>query len=228
MMSPRELIEHLFVLGMDVMVTTINGTTKAITAQLGDAAHGQYVDSDEAEWWGVDGVATRPASPTQTGGQQSATACQAIAIKHSTHDKIIATRDLRWSAINADLEPGDCALYARGPSASDSNGRVVCRASGAIELRSTQTVTVIGSTITLGTTASPDDFVALASKVDGNFSTANSAGTALANTMAPLIATPPATPAQVAAALETIAVALQTFGQSLSFNPTGSTKIKAE
>jgi hypothetical protein len=131
-MIPRssELLGHLFSIGMDAMVSTVNAQTGAITYQLGDAVGATYVDTDFAELWGTIGLTSRAAAPTP-----GAASCQNIALRHSAHDMILAQRDLRAAPINTDLQPGESCLHGTTPACNANNGRVVVRTDGSCDAR---------------------------------------------------------------------------------------------
>lgn len=150
MNSPAEYFARFFSIGLDILSTTVDPTTGVITVQLGDSTKA-VPDTDKAELWSWPGLASTPQPPTS--GQ---TSCQTIAIRRSDHDLVIATKDTRNSSINADLDSGgETALYTA--AGSSTNGRVVCRKDGKIQLLSTQEID-LGS-------MSPSDAIALASKV---------------------------------------------------------------
>jgi hypothetical protein len=111
--------EHLLNVGADVMAVVLDSVTNAIVAQLGNATT-ENVDHDGAEWWQHTGWASMPAAPTQ-----GAASCQAIAIRHSDRDMVVASKDLRAAKIYANLKPGECCMYATVGAA-----RQFCKANG--------------------------------------------------------------------------------------------------
>lgn len=114
-------------IGLDILTTTINATTKKILAQLGDVQK-ESTDSDNAEWWQHVCFASRPPKPEK--GKKAAQAC---VVKMGDHDVIIASQDLRGLELYGQLDHGEFCLYAPGP---DGNGqaRILGKKDGSISI----------------------------------------------------------------------------------------------
>ena len=146
MARATDVFSYLLDIGQDVLFAGLDKMTNTILCQLGDATQ-QTPDSDAAELWQTPGVWSLPAAPTQ--GSPS---CQAICIKHSDRDIIIATRDLRSSAIYGNLKAGETCV-----GASTGQARTLYKANGSINHVTTSDNTSGGMTISehLG----PDGYV---------------------------------------------------------------------
>jgi hypothetical protein len=137
MSSLAETFGYLFDIGVDVLSTTLDQATGTILAQLGDVTKGR-VDSNTAELWQAPGLASRPALPDA--GKAS---CQALVLKRSSHDIIFAMRDLRSTAIYANLEPGATCLYATGMS----QARALLKADGSARMMTTDSNAAGGNVV---------------------------------------------------------------------------------
>jgi hypothetical protein len=129
-MEPHKVAQafgYLFDVGKDILFAGLDKATKTILCQLGDATN-QVADSDQAELWQQPGFWSLPAPPTQ--GKPS---CQAVVLKRSDRDIIIATRDLRSSAIYGNLKPGETCV-----GASVGQARTLYKANGAVVHYTTQ------------------------------------------------------------------------------------------
>lgn len=87
--------------------------TGAIIAHIGDNASGASID-DRAIMFGVSGVLSLPAPPTQETG-----AGEGIAVKTTSGDIIIATRDIRAGYLAGLIVPGETAVFATGSQATE-------------------------------------------------------------------------------------------------------------
>lgn len=87
--------------------------TGAIIAHIGDNASGASID-DRAIMFGVSGVLSLPAPPTQETG-----AGEGIAVKTTSGDIIIATRDIRAGYLAGLIKPGETAVFATGSQATE-------------------------------------------------------------------------------------------------------------
>src|SRR5690349_265341 len=83
-----------------------NGT---ITLQIGDAVSGE-VDRDGAEYYGVAGLAARPANPANA----TTASAECISLKFGDRDLVVASRDIVSQSISGSLNPGETCLYAPG------------------------------------------------------------------------------------------------------------------
>jgi hypothetical protein len=139
-MQVEDVVAYLFQFGVDILSTTLDPKTGTITAQLGDVTKGRADSTNTELWQGAAGICSRPALPTQ--GKAS---CQGIIVKKSDRDIIIATRDLRATAIYANLEPGATCLYATAGQA-----REVCKADGSVRQMTTDDNTETGNAVFAG------------------------------------------------------------------------------
>lgn len=126
----------IFAIGVDVLGTTREPTTKTLLVQAGDVVAGE-VASIDAELWQTCGVCSRPASPTA-----GSAAAQAILIRRSDRDVCIAIRDTRANAIYGSLEPGDSCFYA-----TSGQARILCKADGSISIVTTSDNTASGTSV---------------------------------------------------------------------------------
>jgi hypothetical protein len=113
--------------GFDILTTTVNATTKKITAQLGSVV-GQTTDTDSAEWWQHYGFASRPPKP-QAGKQ----AAQALVIRMGDYDIVFASQDLRGLELYGALDHGEVCLYGAGED-GNAQGRILIKKDGSVSL----------------------------------------------------------------------------------------------
>lgn len=121
--------------GLDVLRTVRDDTTKAILAYLGDVvgATGDEAtpgasDGERAAWWQHVGLVSRPSKP-----ERGKAACQVVAYRQTDHDVVIASRDLRGLELAGKLEDGETCLYAGGTDGT-GQARVILKADGAAML----------------------------------------------------------------------------------------------
>lgn len=119
-MNRNEVFSQLFDIGKDILITTLNATTKVILAQIGDSTNAT-ADADEAEWWQHTGFTSRPAKPTS--GNAS---CQGLILK-GNRDIVFGSRDTRGTSIYGNLKDGATCIYASG-----AHGRTLYDADGSI------------------------------------------------------------------------------------------------
>ena len=120
-------LSGLIQVGFDVLTTTVDATTKKITAQLGSVV-GKTTDTDGAEWWQHYGFASRPPKPDA--GKEAA---QAVVIRMGDHDIVIASQDLRGLELYGRLDHGETCIYAAGPDGK-AQGRILIKKDGSISL----------------------------------------------------------------------------------------------
>jgi hypothetical protein len=120
-------LSTLFHFGVSVLKTTVSEKTKSIVAQLGDVVS-EVVDSDNAEWWQHVGFVSRPPKPAP--GEQ---ACQAVGIRTSSNDVILATRDLRGQTLSGQIGDGETCVYAAGATGT-AQGRVLLKSDGSVNV----------------------------------------------------------------------------------------------
>lgn len=120
-------ISGLVHVGLDILTTTVNASTKRILAQTGDVVR-DATDTDGAEWWQHVGFASRPPKP-QAGKQ----AAQAVVLKTSDRDVAIGSVDQRGLALYGNLDHGESCLYAAGED-GEAQARVLLKKDGSINL----------------------------------------------------------------------------------------------
>lgn len=113
--------------GLDILTTTVNASTKRILAQTGDVVK-DATETDGAEWWQHVGFASRPPKP-QAGKQ----AAQAVVLKTSDRDVAIGSVDQRGLALYGNLDHGESCLYAAGED-GEAQARVLLKKDGSINL----------------------------------------------------------------------------------------------
>src|SRR5580692_10680499 len=126
-----QLFGELFDVGKDVLHAALNAVTKVALVQGGDST-GQQTDSSGMELWQAPGLLSLPADASP-----GASSCQYMALKCGDRDRIFACRDTRAAPICADMVAGDTSIFGTGTSCTATNGRMVARKTGALELWST-------------------------------------------------------------------------------------------
>jgi phage gp45-like len=121
-------------IGVDILKTSKTNAATFITAQIGNVLT-SIATGDVSEWWQHVGFASRPRAP-----QPGAGAAQAVVIKRSDHDAVIASRDSRSAAVYHSLADGETAIFA-----SEGDAIIILRANGTIE--------VTGGTVKIGDSA---------------------------------------------------------------------------
>lgn len=120
-------IGEVFRIGVGILRTVRTGKTKAILAQLGSSTS-EVTEVDNAEVWAHVGFVYRPPEAVAKGP-----AAEAISIRATSGDIIIATRDLRGLALAGELEPGEVCVYAPGRD-GNGQGRMLMKADGSVHL----------------------------------------------------------------------------------------------
>ncbi len=113
--------------GVDVLTTVVNATTKKILAQIGDVYH-QATDSDNVEWWQHVGFASRPPKP-----EAKKKAAQCVVLRCGDHDISIASQDLRGLDLYGNLDHGETCIYAPGEDGT-GQARALFKKNGSISL----------------------------------------------------------------------------------------------
>lgn len=134
------LIGSDIIVGEDILVTRRDEDTNTILAQTGDVI-AEETQSQESVVWQHSGFCSRP--PNAIAGKSSA---QAIVLRSSQYDAIVATRDLASQQMYGLLNEGESCLYAAGPD-GQSQARVLCKSDGSINLVTTDTNTPKGKTL---------------------------------------------------------------------------------
>jgi hypothetical protein len=124
---PSPDLSGLFKVGLDVLTTTVNRTTKKILAQLGDV-HKQTTDTDNAEWWQHIGFASRPPKP-----EAGKRAAQTTSFCAGDHDVVFASQDLRGLELYGQLDHGETCVYAPGLDGL-AQARVILKKNGSLHL----------------------------------------------------------------------------------------------
>ena len=137
----RNVVGQLLFVGKDILGTTLDPTTKALTAQIGDSTN-SVVEKDSVEFVQQAGFCSRPAAATP--GNAS---CQAVGFTRGNRSVITGTRDLRASSIYGNLKEGETCVYATTGAA-----RILLKADGSITRYTTSDNTPQGVSIsdTLG------------------------------------------------------------------------------
>jgi len=110
-------------IGVDILKTSKTSATTFITAQIGNVLT-SIATGDVSEWWQHVGFASRPRKPSPGAG-----AAQAVVIKRSDHDAVIASRDSRSAAVYDSLADGETAIFA-----SEGDAIIILRVDGSIEI----------------------------------------------------------------------------------------------
>lgn len=142
-------VGQLFLIGVGILNTTVDLLKKTLLAQLGSASTSTTtsggagtVVSDGAEWWQHVGFCSRPPNPA------SGASAQAIAVRQSDRDVIIASRDNRANALQAVIGPGETCLYAAGADGS-GQARLVLKGDHSVALISTDPVSTFNTLLRL-------------------------------------------------------------------------------
>lgn len=125
--------------GLDVMNTRVDPTTKKLLAQLGcvgkettDPTTGETTESDattesdNAEVWQQPGFCSR--APKPVAGQK---APQSVSLCASDHDIIIAQQDERGRENYGELDYGEACVYGAGPTGT-AQGRSLYKGDGSV------------------------------------------------------------------------------------------------
>jgi hypothetical protein len=120
-------LKGLLKVGIDILTTTVNKTTKKILAQTGNAV-AQTTDSDSVEWWQHYGYASRPPKPEP--GKQAA---QALVLNKGDYDIAIASQDLRGLELYGTLDHGETCVYSAGDDGK-GQARALFKKDGSVHL----------------------------------------------------------------------------------------------
>jgi len=111
--------------GVDVLSTVLDATTKRIFAYLGDVK-AEDGDSDRAEWIQWPGFVSRPGKAIA-----GKSAAQAVRVRCSGGDVIVACRDARTLEMYGQLDDGETGLCAGGPDGT-AQGRILIKKDGSV------------------------------------------------------------------------------------------------
>lgn len=149
------LIGQFLLIGINVLKTTVDTTTKTILAQLGDVI-GSDVEGDNAEWWQHVGFSSRPSNPVA-----GVSAAEAIGIRASDRDLCFGSRDLRSQGIYGSLSDGETCVWAGGSDGA-AQGRILLKANGNVSVYTAQGNVAGGPSVTMQ--ANADGSINLASQ----------------------------------------------------------------
>ena len=127
--------------GLGVLRTVVSDT-RAILAQIGDAAS-STVEADNVAWWQHVGFISRPSKAAA--GQKS---CEVVMVRGHSHDVALASRDLRGLELAGTLLEGETCIYAPGET-GDGQARALFKADGSIHLYTRKGNTSAGQGITV-------------------------------------------------------------------------------
>lgn len=114
--------------GIHVLRTTIDATTKRILCQIGRVFGKGQVVAENVQWWQHVGFASRP--PKAVPGDEAA---QAIVLSRGGTDIAIASQDLRGLEIYGNLSDGETCVYSTGED-GNAQARALFKKDGSISL----------------------------------------------------------------------------------------------
>lgn len=120
-------IRASFLIGYDILKTTVSAATKTILVHLGDAVN-QTSAAGKGVLWQHVGFVSRPSKPVA--GQRAA---QAIAIEGTDFNYVIATKDDRGQALSGSIGDGETCLYAGG-SDGEGQARILLKGDNSVNL----------------------------------------------------------------------------------------------
>lgn len=116
-----------FLVGVDILRTTISSKTKRILAQIGSVT-GKTTDADNVEWVQHSGWVSLPPEP-----EAGKAAAQGWGIRQGGTDFIFASQDARGLALAGQLKPGEFCAYAPGADGK-SQGRILGKQDGSVHI----------------------------------------------------------------------------------------------
>jgi len=122
-----ENIAGIFMVGIDILCTTVSTATKNILAQIGSVV-GETPDADNVEWIQHVGFASRPSKPTA-----GKAAAQGYGVRQDSIDFILGSKDLRGLTIYGTLADGETCVYAGGDDGS-GQARALFKKDGSVTL----------------------------------------------------------------------------------------------
>ncbi len=145
--------------GVDILTTTVNATTRKVLAQLGDV-HRQTTDTDNAEIWaGPGGIVSRPPKP-----EAGKRAAQAVVLKTGDYDIVLGVNELRGTELYGELDHGETAVFAPGEDGT-GQARILLKKNGAVAIYTTEGNTANGGSVTIQ--ALPSGEIHIASSLGG-------------------------------------------------------------
>lgn len=121
-------LSEIFQIGIDVLKTTVDNTTKKILAQIGNVNGAGLNQGDNVEWYQHVGFASRP--PKAVPGEE---ACKAVSIRQGGTDAVIASHDARGLELYGNLADGETCIYAAGED-GEAQARILLKKDGSINL----------------------------------------------------------------------------------------------
>lgn len=119
--------------GVAILNSVRNAKTNTLTVNLGDD-EGGITESSGAEWWQHVGFASRPAKVSQDENERKKNGGpQAVLLRGSDRDAVIASRDTRTHSLYASLDYGEVCVYGAGEDGK-AQGRVFVKKDGSIHL----------------------------------------------------------------------------------------------
>lgn len=137
----RTSLSGLIDIGLDILTTSVASTGRII-AQVGDVVSGA-VYYNSVEWWQHVGYASRPPKPVA--GKKAA---QAVLLKTSDRDVIVASVDQRGLDLYVGLDFGESCMYAAGED-GNAQGRIFIKKDGSIHLYTRKGNTPDGAGMTI-------------------------------------------------------------------------------
>lgn len=154
-------IGNLFLLGVDILTTTIAEATKKITAQIGDVNGAGQAEGDNVEWVQHVGFASRP--PKAEPGKQAA---KGFGIRHGSRNVLFGSQDVRGLEIYGALADGETAVYATGEDGK-GQARALFKKNGSVTLYTKQGNTEGGTGMMIQLDAAGGGFTLLDSYGNG-------------------------------------------------------------
>jgi hypothetical protein len=119
------------VVGEDLLSTRRDAASNTIFAQTGDVV-AEEAQGQECEFWQHVGFCSRPPQAVQ-----GKTCAQAVTVRGSQRDAVVASRDLRAQEMYGLLSEGETCLYAAGKD-GNSQARILLKDDGSINFVTTE------------------------------------------------------------------------------------------
>ncbi len=141
---PAASLADAFIMGIEILKTTLTETTKKIVAQIGTVNGDGQTDADNVDWVQHVGFASRPAK-----AEPGKEAAQGFGIRRGGRDVIFASQDLRGLEIYGNLKDGETAIYAVGED-GEGQARALFKKDGSVTLYSRKGNTASGAGMMIG------------------------------------------------------------------------------
>ena len=123
----------IFDRGIAILNSFRNTKTNTMTVSLGDD-EGGITESTGAEWWQHVGFASRPSKVSQDENERKKSGGpQAVILRGSDRDCVIASRDTRCHALYGSLDYGETCVFGSGDDGK-AQGRMVIKKDGSVFL----------------------------------------------------------------------------------------------